>query len=134
MSDGDSMAMAAAVYRYDRASRHGRDAKAITLPGSDVASLRRAPISPSTGLAYSATVSPDMDCDSLADGRKGIDLSSGAPFVLDPGIDPLLEQRHRHRAGAQHHVVEGLEVELRAELGLGPFAQCQDRVHADLVG
>ena len=60
-----------------------------------------------------------MDCDSLADGRKGIDLSSGAPFVLDPGIDPLLEQRHRHRAGAQHHVVEGLEVDGRRWHGWG---------------
>src|SRR5262245_55776928 len=52
----------------------------------------------------------------------------------DPAVDLLLEHVERHRAVAQHLVVERGELELRAQRLLGLLAQLDDLELADLVG
>src|SRR5688572_3051407 len=52
----------------------------------------------------------------------------------DPGIDVALQHRQRQRARAEHHVVEGADVEALAELGGRARAQLLDLQLADLVG
>src|SRR5436190_1861924 len=64
--------------------------------------------------------------------------ASCAPGGLFHGLrDPLLHHPHehiqRHRARAQHDVVELLQRELRPQLALGLGAELEDLQHADLV-
>src|SRR3982751_350255 len=60
-----------------------------------------------------------------------------APLSLlprPPLRHPPLQHPHRQRAGAEHLVVEGADVEPVAELLLRLLAQAEDRELADLVG
>src|SRR3954463_13974992 len=56
------------------------------------------------------------------------------PLLRHPGLDVLLQQVERHGAVAQHVVVEGPDVEFRAQLPLRVGAQLLDLQLADLVG
>jgi hypothetical protein len=51
----------------------------------------------------------------------------------DPRLDPRLEDVHRQRAGSEHLVVEGADVEGGAERRARLVAEPQDRELADLV-
>src|SRR3546814_20659834 len=55
------------------------------------------------------------------------------PSLDDPRINPLLEQRQRHRPGAKRNIVEGAQIELVFERFARTRAKIDDLLHNDII-
>src|SRR3546814_3855599 len=55
------------------------------------------------------------------------------PSLDDPRINPLLEQRQRHRPGAKRNIVEGAQIELVFERFARTRAKLDDLLHTDII-
>src|SRR6185312_13645711 len=87
-----------------------------------------------------------MRCDPAAwEGGRGLSSGRLAVAVLlvgvgrlaaagDELVDAFVQYRQRHRAGGQHRVMEGADVELRAQRLLGACAVIADGHLAQVIG
>src|SRR3546814_11231385 len=55
------------------------------------------------------------------------------PSLDDPRINPLLEQRQRHRTGAKRNIVEGAQIELDFERFARTRSKLDDLLHPDII-
>src|SRR3546814_4615432 len=55
------------------------------------------------------------------------------PSLDDPRINPLLEQRQRHRPGAKRNIVEGAQIELVFERFARTRAKLDDLLHTAII-